>query len=277
MKLTIGIATRGRPGMLLETVRETMANVRHPETRLVVIADADDRQTVDAWKCDDDRVTLCVMERPDSVAEKWNHMVKVQPADVYLHQADDGAHVTHGFDLRILDAASLFPDGIGVIYGHMANLSFPNTQAFTSRWVALTGGLFVTHFPYWFIDHWVDDVARMVGRIAAADVIVNDRRPGTMERRDPALWATLYDALYMERRAMAERIFAAPDFICGEWQKDVLRSTWHLIEERSRALNSIVRGMTEIDHTTDERYERIKAHGIKRLMSAYHGLEKRAA
>lgn len=275
MKLTIGLATRNRPTMLLETVREIMDNVRNDSTRLIVLADSDDVPTLESWTYEDPRVILSVKTRPESVAEKWNAMVWECPADVYLPAGDDTIHKTPGFDQKILDAARLFPDGIGVIYNHMNNLSFPAMQAFTRRWVEITGGVYVTHFPYWFIDHWADDIARMVGRIAAVDVIVEDKRPGTTEHRDPAMWATLYDALYKEREAMAETIFSTPGFIGDEWHKQMLRSTWHLIHEHSRMLNNIVRGMESMDKSpVTPWYEAIKVRGEHQLMDAYYKLER---
>jgi hypothetical protein len=279
MKLTIGLATRNRPSMLLETVKETLQNIRNDNTTLVVLADTDDFHTVEsieAWRFDDPRVVLDIRERPDSVAEKWNRMVDIAPADVYLPAADDAPHKTPGFDQKILDAVRLLPDGIGVIYNHMNNLSFPSMQAFPRRWMELTDWqIYVTHFPFWFSDHWVDDVARMVGRIVAVDVIVEDRRPDTQEHRDPVMWATLYDALYKEREAMAERIFAAPGFIGDEWQKQMLRSTWHLIHERARMLNNIVRGMPSMDAKPPTQwYEAIRARGERQLIDAYWKMQQ---
>ena len=52
---------------------------------------------------------------------------------LYMIGGDDDPVVTKGYDSKILDAAQLFPDGIGMVYGHMANASFSRAVAPTSR------------------------------------------------------------------------------------------------------------------------------------------------
>jgi hypothetical protein len=51
------------------------------------------------------------------------------------------AFVTPGFDERVLEAAEVFPDGIGVVYNHLANLSFPFMNAVTKGYVEKPGHL----------------------------------------------------------------------------------------------------------------------------------------
>jgi hypothetical protein len=46
MKLSIILATRNRPHLLVPTVRKTLANVRNKETTLVVMVDSDDEATL---------------------------------------------------------------------------------------------------------------------------------------------------------------------------------------------------------------------------------------
>lgn len=263
MKLTISLATRGRPELLRETVEATVANMIEPGTTLVVCVDHDDLETT-KLKFDDPRVIVSVEQREDSFGEKFNRALRVAEADVYMHMVDYAPYRTHGFDRKILDAASLFPDGIGVVYNHMANLSFPSLNAVTERWVELVGYFYPPFFPYWFVDHWLDDLARMTDRIACADVVCDcSRRPGTMERREPAFWATFFDAHIFERREIALRLINHLDE--PPWRKDVLRSRLHLVEERSAMINRMVRGITELDPTTDARYERIKAKAMAKL------------
>jgi hypothetical protein len=87
-------------------------------------------------------------------------------------------------------------------------------------------GIYPEIFPYWFVDHWLDDVARMIGRISYAEVAVKmDAKPPTQGMREPAFWAYLFDATTEERREIARKIIDSPDFQETEWRKKLLRSS----------------------------------------------------
>jgi hypothetical protein len=273
-RLTIGIATRGRRDLVEHTAIETLKNCTE-NTKIVILADHDDDLTgISLPK----QVILSVRQREDSVGGKWNRMIEIAPADVYMAMCDYGAQVTKGFDRNVLNAAALFHDGIGCVYQDMANLSFPSYQGMTAKMAQIMGGFYVEHFPYWFVDHWLDDLCKMTGRYVYAEGEIQRKpRPGTggtQDFREPGLWATLYDALYAEREAMANRLLAEMDE--PEWRKAMLRAQWPLVHQRSRILNQMVRGMTG-NAPFDDRYNRIRAKGISLLEKLYYDMEKRAA
>lgn len=273
--LAIGLATRGRPDLLRETVKRTLDHIELSDTRLYVLADEDD-ETMRAWVFKDLAVEVHRAPREDSLGGKYNRLLRLEQADVYMTMVDYAPHVTKGFDRKIMEAAGLFPDGIGVIYNHMANLSFPALNAVTDGFVRRLGYFYPEYFPYWFVDHWLDDIARMIGRIAVADVHVDvQKRPGTQEQREPGLWASLFDALTFERRKDAFRLI---DDLCDPtWKKALLKNAAPLIEERSQIINRMVRGIKGTDQSTDERYERVRARGLEKLQQTYYELERKAA
>ncbi len=274
MKLTIGIATRGRYDLLSTTIKHTRDNIREKDTKLVALFDDDD-PTI-KYAAVHKEVILSVKPREDSIGAKWNRMISLAPADVYLAMVDHSPQVTPGFDTKILQAAQVFPDGIGCVYSHMANLSFPSYQAPTARMVEIMGGIYPTYFPYWFVDHWLDDICRMTGRYVFADTAVDSsRRPGTQDFRDPPLWAALYDALQSEREYMAEMLLEQMEE--PAWKKEQLRMNWPLVHQRSRMINGLVRAMPGTDKSTDARYERIRANGISMIQNALNQLERKAA
>lgn len=281
MSLTIALATRGRPALLGKTLARTLSHISRPDTRFVILADADDAKTIEMSKGDWGRVVWSIEEREDSVGAKFNRVLSIAPANVYMVMVDYVAYVTPGFDQKVLDAASVFPDDIGVVYNHLANLSFPFMNAVTKGYVEKTGSIYPEHFPYWFVDHWLDDIGRMIGRIAFADVQAKaDFKPPTQGHREPAFWATLYDALTLERRKIARSIIDSPDFLEPEWRKKLLREHHPLIEERSQILNNMVKGMAAYDKSTDERYERIRGRAVetmKRCMAEMEAAERIAA
>jgi len=266
--LTIILATRGRPHIVLPTIEQTMANVRNPDTKLIIAIDHDDAATISAAaKITDERVIPDVRQREDSLGEKYNNRLSIAPADVYLVMVDYAAHITEGFDQNILEAASIFPDKIGVVYNHMANLSFPEINAVTHRLVELMGGIYPAHYPYWFVDHHLDEIAHMIDRIVCADVRIDtSRRPGTMDAREPYWWATFFDCLAPVRREQAEHILSAPDFQMPEWHKRMLKTRWkNMIEEKSTRINETLRRAVWAKGIGgyDERYLRIKAKAMQ--------------
>jgi hypothetical protein len=258
--LTIGIATRGRAD-LAALVAEQTRMCCSADTRIVVLADADDDLgLLPALR----GITLSVAPRPDSVGAKWNRMAEVAPADVYMAMVDYRSQVTPGFDRKILDAANKFDDGIGAIYQHMANLSFPCYQAVTAKMFSIMEGIYPTIFPYWFADHWLDDVAKMIGRIAYAegDTVVHPR-PGagtTQDFREPPFWGILYDVLAPERERIANDLLDAMNITDN--QRDILRANWPLIHQRSLMINGMVRDMQETDTSRDDRYNRIRENAL---------------
>ena len=266
MRLSIILAARARPELLKQTVARTLPNIHEPDTTLLIAVDDDDPETVAAAMefHGKDNVSVSVKPREDSFGGKYNRVLTEAPADVMLPMCDYAPHITPGFDTRILEAASLFPDGIGVVYNHMANLSFPDVNGVTAKFAEKMGYLYPPYFPYWFVDHWVDDIAKLIGRISFADVTLDkSKRPGTHDRREVAWWATFYNLGVVHRRNLARSIVESPDFIEPEWRKKLLMSDYHmLIEGRSKMTNDTAR-MTQWGkppEAIDDRYRRIKAN-----------------
>lgn len=270
MKLSIGIGTRGRAETVLKTAETTLANIELADTSLVVLGDHDDEELKTTRF--PAGVILNIQQREDSLGGKWNRLLRIAPADVYLVMVDYAPNVTKGFDRKLVEAAGRFKDGIGVLCNHLANLSFPTSQAVTHRMAEVMGGVYPEHFPYWFVDHWLDDLSRMVGRLSFVDFQVDiHKRPGTQEMREPALWAALYDALEHERESVANKLLSAMDE--PEWRRELLRSSWPLIHQRSRMINSLVRQMPAKEHGIDSRYLRIRAKAHEKLKDTLSMLE----
>ena len=272
-KLVISLPTRGRPQQLLDTIRRSTANLVLPNTVLMVQVDADDEATkqavvvaLDSGKLDQ-RVTLSVRPREDTVAAKWNRALSI-PADLYLVDADDAPFVTPGYDAKLLEAAAKFPDGVGMVYGHMANASFSSAVAPTAKLCELMGSrIFPEYFPYWFVDHWTDDVAKLIGRISFADVWTDQAAVGkTMELREPAFWATWFDAAYKMRRREAEYILTESGVEQAGW--DYYWINREFIEHRSRWTNHHVRAQAkQLEGWSgltlqDPRYQRVKQKAL---------------
>jgi hypothetical protein len=209
-----------------------------------------------------------------TVGAKFNRVLSIAPANVYLVMVDYVAFVTPGFDEKVLEAAQVFPDGIGVVYNRLANLSFPFMNAVTKGYVEKTGGIYPEIFPYWFVDHWLDDIAKMIGRISYAEVAVKmDAKPPTQGMREPAFWATLFDATTEDRRAIAKKIIDGDDFLETGWRKELLKRTFPLVEQRSLILNNHVKTISAVEMAHDERYKRIRANAVEIMRARLAELE----
>ncbi len=272
--------SRGRPQQLIETINRNLACLSRPDTLLMVQLDEDDAETVKAVT-PMQRVVWDVRPREDTIAAKWNRALK-EEADVYTCLGDDDPLSTPDTDEKILQAASLFPDSIGMVYGHMANASFSGVISFTKRMTDLLGYIQPEHFPYWFCDHWTDDVGRLTGRIAFADVRTDQSRVGkTQEMREPAWWATWFDACYMVRREQAQRIIDHLDEPL--WRIRMQREIAPLIEFRSKWINDNVRanarGLEAWSGLSkpDDRYLRVKQKAIDALPKILEGLPEAEA
>lgn len=280
MKLCISLATRNRPQQVVETITRSTANLVLPKTAFMVQVDNDDAPTIEALsKAElDRRVVVNAGEREDTIAAKWNRMLK-EPADVYLIAADDDPYITRGYDEQILAASALFPDSIGMVYGRMANASFSSAVAPTAKFLEKIGGL-PEYFPYWFFDHWTDDIARMIGRISFADIQTDQSKAGkTQEMREPGWWATWFDAAYLMRRKQARAIIDGDDFQEPEWRKEILRRHHPLIEYRSKWINDNVRvnaaALSAGSNLSlrDERYQRVRSRAVQMIPGLLEGME----
>lgn len=244
MSLSLNIGTRGRPEPLKITIGETLRNTVRDDTRILISVDDDDPATINALDAlpKDERIKVSIRPREDNRGEKSDRVLTEAPADVYMIGSDSVPILTKGYDQLVLDAAKLFPDGVGVICTQMQNASFPSFQAVTQKWVDLIGHIYCHDYPFWFIDHELDDLARMTGRIVFVDVADNaiPMRPTKTNRlRDLHFWCDYFDCATFRRRASAFRIIDQLD--CPDYHKAMLRTWYHPVEARSLYLNHCAR------------------------------------
>lgn len=248
MKLTMNIATRGRPELLRTTLEKTLPNVSRPDTTIMVSVDDDDEKTIQLFKTTpfSGKVLVSVRPREDSRGEKYDRALTEAPADIYLPAVDCAPILTPGWDQKIIDKAQLFPDGIGCVHTPFVYHSTfpPGLQALTAKWVEKVGYIYNPEYPFWFIDHEVHDLARLIGRYFCVNVNVETApmRPQTTIRlRDLAFWAGYYDMMALERRAKARAIIESKDFLTPDWIKKDLIENYAWIEDGSRQINDSCR------------------------------------
>ena len=290
MKLSMVIATRNRPDLLLRTVTDTLPNVSRKDTRILLAVDDDDRATLDILKRlpKDERLTVSVKPREDSRGEKYDRVLKEASADVYLPAVDCAPIITPAFDQKIINAARMFDDGIVCIHTPMINGHFPpGLQAFTAGWVEQMGYIYNHEYPFWFIDHEADDMARLLCRYVPVDVHVNtaEMRPGTTIRlRDLEFWAGYYNKMTLERRMKARQIINSKEFDASPGHKIALCNNYECVEQRSYGINnSVIANAAAIEaqrgdkSPPDEGYLRAKARAEQKLDKLFRLYEQQAA
>jgi hypothetical protein len=261
VKLSIILATRRRPGLLARTVKTTLENSTLDTTRLIIAADDDDEGTLSMRDTiNDPRVIWSVEPREDSLGAKYNRVLKIAPADAYMVMVDYAPCMTKGFDEKILEAAQVYPDGYAFMVNHLANLSFSQMNAITHKLATKIGGIYPEHFPYWFVDHWFEDLAKQTARQVFVDVWMDcTRKQPTQEKKEPYEWGCLFDFLYVDRRRIAQSIINAPDFDETPARKAALLRNEPLIREWSMIINSMLQ--SEQGNPVGEedlRYHRLK-------------------
>lgn len=282
-KVVIALATRGRPDVLRQTLEATLPNISRDDTELVVCADADDTPTITAANMvalSNPNVFVDIRAREDSLGGKYNRVIG--RGDVYMVMVDYAPQLTKGFDNLIAKAASMYEDGIGFVYGPLANLSFPCMQAVTHRTAEIMGHIYPEDYAFWFVDHHMHEVAWMTGRVAMVPIqvdYVTKRQGYTTECRDVHFWTVFFDAMAEERQDIAGRLIDA--MWIPEWLKRAQRLKFPWINQYSTMLHNNARNAIhsiQMDRgdprPADERYNRIKSAAYAKYESI---VRKRAA
>jgi hypothetical protein len=284
MKLIINLVTRGRPEVLARTIESTIANITLPETVLMVSVDEDDEATRAKLKWfAAPHVLVSVYPREDTLGEKYNRAL-VHPCDLICNLSDYTAFAAKGFDEQICQAAQTFPDGYGFVVNHLRNASFPDIFAMTRKLADKLTYYFPPLFPYWFSDHWVYDIAKLIDREHVIDCPVaydKQGKPPTQNIRELAWWATFFDAGYLHRRMAAHAIVDGEDFEEAPWRKTVIKSKYPHIEWRSRWINEQCRAQArDMEWNSsnggtippDERYIRAKIKAMNLVPGLIAGM-----
>jgi len=245
MTLTVNIATRGRPDLLVKTLEHTMPCVSRKDTVVMISVDEDDKDTLGALNRlpTDDRIHVSVKPREDSRGEKYGRALKEHPASVYLPTVDCAPLITPAWDQIILDAANVFPDGIGCVYTPMSNHHFPGLQAPTAKLVDYLGHIYNPEYPFWFVDHEMDDICRMIGRYVFVDIAFpnGEWRPSTTIRmRHLKFWVHYFHLLTEERTRRAWSIIDSSEFLGSKSYKALLKNQSIVVAARSAGINTNV-------------------------------------
>jgi hypothetical protein len=223
MTVCVCIASRGRPEALTTAVTETF-NRSHHGCKFHIAIDDDDES---------DYVYGTRGPRENSLGAKYNRAASYAAgsnASLYVLGVDDCYLATPGWDDALLQAAAKFEDGVGCVYfGPKKDLfDLPEGIAVTKGWIDQVGFFMPPHFPFWWHDTWVDEIARMTGRYVWANVqwekFGSTEKPGghkTTRMREVSWWAKFFDSTRQIRVNKALEMITGLDY--PEWYRTQLR------------------------------------------------------
>ena len=286
MKLSLIIASRGRPVELLRTIAETDANIARPQDTVISVAldddDASNPVQVPTTRC---KLVWNVSQREDSLGAKYNRAARFAPASAYVLGADDNVFKTRGWDDLIREQYAAFNASFGFVYFGRLDGALPTNMALPHRLIERQGFLFPEDWPVWFYDTWVDEIAHTCGRILWANVEVEEigGRGKSRGVRDVAFWATLFDALRPERMTLGRELSREhnPDWFARQLdQRSEVMELYlasRVVKLRDPATAMQFEKRMSFDAPNDERYQRIKAKAQGKLSAliAERGFPKR--
>ncbi len=271
MKVSVCIASRGRPALFRQTIDILIAGMALSETVISAALDAGDDTLGDyPTKEEPPRYLRSIGPREDSLGAKWNRAQMQVPADLYVLWADDMVMPDKGWDKALVAAAAALPDQCGaVFFGDIPGVLQPGI-AVTQKFVDAMGFFAPPYFPFsWWSDTWCLEMATMSGRGVHADVrvtLLDSLKGSSRGIRDVLFWAGFFDAFRPSRAAAAERIIRegseSPERKAGllsqipDW---VNRWTYSNSVLRDPKRAAELETHYSFDAPADERYARLKA------------------
>ena len=275
MKLSLLIASRGRPVELLRTIAEIDRRVAKPDDLTISVAlDSDDGSNPPAPETRS-QLVWHIGDREDSLGAKYNRAARFALAQAYVLGADDNIFTTDGWDELIRQRMLEFPACFGFVYFGRLDGTLPTNMAIPHRLIERQGFMFPEFWPVWFHDTWTDEIAHMTGRILWAQIDVEEigGRGKSRGVRDVAFWAALFDATRPFRAELATELSREhnPQWLQTQLaqRRDILNLYFasRMARLRDPATAHAFEQRMSFDAPDDERYRRIKAQA-EAMMSA---------
>jgi hypothetical protein len=216
--------TRYRPDGFAAMVESAYMTAAVPgEIQVVAYIDEDDYRLGDYRNTDHQIVVVLLVGQRCTLSDAWNRAGRVADGDVVMLCADDLRFRSEGWDTLVEDAARTFPDGIGLMYGRdgHADERMATHPFVTRRWVDTVGRFTAPYFAADYVDLWLHDVAKRVGRaVYLPQLHIEHMHPSfdkgvwdenhreRLERAKDADLPAVWEQTEPERLAEAERLLA---------------------------------------------------------------------
>lgn len=275
MAVEVILPTRGRPDQLRIAIKSLVETSTEPDTKILIGADHDDPNTLALRDEDLGPVNWVVANREDTLGEKVERIYRHSTGDVLPFSADDMEMTTDGWDKILLDGAALFPDGIALLYfDDDIHPGFASNPAPTREWCRAFGYYMPVHFPFWWIDTWLNELGELTlrkYRVPVKSKPQNNTLGKTQNMRETSWWGEFFDRTRPERMAHAERLVhdLYPPYmqavIFQQWETLVPRLIWSNKPARD-CTPEIEANKSQETGEPDARYMRAKAKAVQHLI-----------
>lgn len=202
-RLAILVPTRARPESLTRLAENLLQTLARPEwVSLWLYADEGDeasRRFVADWPSDSPLAVRGVFE-PDrpTQGQRYNRLRACLPErpELYLIGSDKMIFRTQGWDEVVRRAYRAVPDRLMMAFpkdsiNHGQFGAFP---ILSEAWAEATGKLTTGHFPFWYDDTWLNEVAKMAGRWRALPIELEMASGSTQRMFHLRFWEHFFQA-----------------------------------------------------------------------------------
>ena len=178
--------TRGRSNRIKEFVESALITATHPkriEILLYVDNDDPDLQDYESNILDLQKKfissPISITLGPSiGVPKAANTLFEQSKADVFLTSNDDQIFITYGWDTRLDDEITKFPDNIFCLWFNdkWESENFCTFPILSRKWIETLGYLQFPFFEHFFTDAWIWMLAKTIGRDHYIDDITVEHR-----------------------------------------------------------------------------------------------------
>jgi hypothetical protein len=215
--VTIFLATRARPEMMREVLDSLGKKTsRKDKTDLWIYVDEDDQVTRDAVE----KKTFPDPGFPvhwhfgplqnglgDCYQVLWHESGR--SAEAYLSTVDDMKFETAGWDEIVRTEFARYPDGVLLGFSHDPLTADQATYpVFGHAWISGLGRVYCGYFPCWYDDLWVEQIARMTGRLVKLPIVLSPigGKGRTKRMRNLPFWARFLQMTLPDRMSSARKL-----------------------------------------------------------------------
>ena len=276
MKIGCILPVRGEPLKAMagiEIARE-LATGNH-DIQYIIACDDDDYKTIGTLQLLSSATTIYIAPKPLGYGDLWNRPIAEflgAPMDIYIPLSSDIFIAAPNWDALIVSALSKAPpQGHGLIAWNDPSVpGTANVIVYSKGWVDLTGRLFPTHFPFWFIDTWVDETYSFVSGNTIPiikELTLTGKRGKTRRLRDLEFWWQYFTALRPQREADAAAIRAKLQIKLDPEHLLKVRKFWEDRDARNRPILRQTEATQAYDNEPSEMYKLAKNNAEKHLAS----------
>lgn len=164
IKISILVPTRMRCGRLMELYNSAFELAKFPATIEMVAYVDDDDPGYDGL----DKFNLRIIRGPQvSISEAWNKCADEAQGEYLGLFGDDVIFRDEDWDIAVTSRFMKYPDKIGFVFGHDGSpyADTYGTHGFLHKnWVKTVGYFVPPYFKANYVDLWINDVAKALGR-----------------------------------------------------------------------------------------------------------------